>query len=154
MFLFDRFLLDLHFFPLLSLCLTECWIVYICWWFFMNWNYGFPRNIYCILNIVLLHYSIRFKASLVFCLFPHSIPTRNGANWWVYYCGIVLCFGLGLYHHGSNSKPTHTDYDSIGQSNGSGSLYFLLLRIFRYYSIRPMVKFFFFFLISFFKFVD
>ena len=67
---------------------------------------------------------------LVFCLFPHSILARNGANWWVYYCGIVLCFGLGLYHHGSNSKPTHTDYDSLGQSNGSGSLYLLLLRDF------------------------
>ena len=65
-----------------------------------------------------------------FCPFSHSIPTRNGAIWWVYYCGIVLCFGLGLYHHGSNSKPTHTDYDSIGQSNGSGSLYLLLLRDF------------------------
>ena len=67
-----------------------------------------------------------------FCPFSHSIPTRNGAIWWVYYCGIVLCFGLGLYHHESNSKPTHTDDDSVGQSNGSGSgsLYLLLLRDF------------------------
>ena len=39
--------------------------------------------------------------------FSHYIPTRNSANWWVYYCGIAPCFGLGLYHHESNSKPTH-----------------------------------------------
>ena len=46
-------------------------------------------------------------------------------------CTIVeLCFGLGLYHHKSNSKPTHTDYDFVGQSNGFGSLYLWLLRDF------------------------
>ena len=49
-----------------------------------------------------------------FCFFPSifffflSITTRNSANWWVYYCGIALFFGLGLYHHESNSNPTHT----------------------------------------------
>ena len=84
-----------------------------------------------------------------FCLFSHSIPTRNGAIWWVYYCGIVLCFGLGLYHHGSNSKPTHTDDDSVGQSNGSGSdsLYLLLLRDFQILFYKANGKVFFFFLI-------
>ena len=77
-------------------------------------------------------YCFCFFPSVFFCLFSHSIPTRNGVIWWVYYCGIVLYFGLGLYHHGSNSKPTHTDDDSVGQSNGSGSgsLYLLLLRDF------------------------
>ena len=46
-------------------------------------------------------------------------------------CTIVeLCFGLGLYHHESNSKPTHTDYDFVGQSNGSESLYLWVLRDF------------------------
>ena len=29
-----------------------------------------------------------------------SIPTKNGAIWWVYYCGIVLCFGLGSLNLG------------------------------------------------------
>ena len=82
---------------------------------------------------------------LGFLSFSHSIPARNGANWWVYYCGIVLCFGLGLYHHGSNSKPTHTDYDSIGQSNGSKSLYLLLLRDFQILFYKANVKVFFFF---------
>ena len=42
-----------------------------------------------------------------FCLFPHSIPARNSANWWVYYCGIVLCFGLGLLSPQVKLK-THT----------------------------------------------
>lgn len=43
---------------------------------------------------------------------------------------VVLCFGLGLNHHESNSTPTHADYDSVGQSNGSGSLRLWLLRHF------------------------
>ena len=42
-----------------------------------------------------------------FCLFSHSIPTRNGAIWWVYYCGILLCFGLGILSPRVKLK-THT----------------------------------------------
>ena len=52
-------------------------------------------------------YCFCFFPSVFFCLFSHSIPTRNGAIWWVYYCGIVLCFGLGLLSPWVKLK-THT----------------------------------------------
>jgi len=69
------------------------------------------------LSRVLLSPLLKNRWLYCFCFFPlefffnfffHSIPARNSANWWVYYCGIASCFGLGLYHHKSNSKPTHT----------------------------------------------
>ena len=70
--------------------------------------------------------------SLGFLFFFHSIPAKNSANWWMYYCGIASRFGLGLTT--SQTQNPHTRYKGQ-KAKGSGQLGldFLIWKYFLFY---------------------